>query len=56
MFSFGYYKQVQSNNRYSSWATKCLVDGGVNSEISVEFGSSHHECIKDGKIINHVED
>ena len=56
LFLFGIYKQVENNHRYSQWATKCLNDGGINSETSQGFASTHHECIKDGKIINHVED
>jgi hypothetical protein len=54
IFGFGFIKQNESDVEFSQWATKCLQDGGVTSVDRVDYSSRHYECIKDGKIINHV--
>lgn len=48
-----------NTNRFNDWAKQCRTDGGITSLDGVQdhfiFGVSvHYECIKDGKVINHV--
>lgn len=53
-FGIVFYLQGKNNAEFSAWATKCLVDGGVTTITGKGFTYRNWECIKDGKIINHV--
>jgi hypothetical protein len=46
---------ADQNNRFNNWSAQCLEDGGVVSKTAISFTSEQYECIKDGKIINHID-
>lgn len=52
---YGIISSINNTNKFNEWANKCLQDGGINSLTGDHVFSQQYECIKDGKIINHVD-
>lgn len=48
--------QSYLNKDFVAWEVKCANDGGMTVITKEKTLSDHYECLKDGKIINHVED
>lgn len=44
---------ISINDPFRSWQKKCSTDGGMTVMTDRKIFSSHWECLKDGKIINH---
>lgn len=44
------------NTDFRAWRAKCATDGGITVMTREGYSSNHWECLKDGQIINHVED
>jgi hypothetical protein len=49
------YTQYKQIKKYNNWSGKCFDDGGVVVNTRKGFVSDQFECLKDGKIINHID-
>ena len=49
------HEQKEFNTKYNSWTAQCIEDGGVVMTTSMTLHSVNFECIKDGRIINHID-
>lgn len=47
--------QYSANSEFRLWRYECSRDGGITVMTNEGFITRHWECLKDGKIINHVE-
>lgn len=49
------FTSLSTNNRFNTWRDKCIMDGGLTVVTDIKAFTRQWECLKDGKIINHIQ-
>lgn len=53
IFSFG--QGTENNRQFNNWAALCREEGGSVDFWGTNSRGQQYECIKDGKVINHMD-
>ncbi len=51
----GTYMQSKENRTFNGWINLCSQDGGMVTLTGMGINSQSYECMKDGKIIDHID-